>query len=127
MIVEDDADLAAMLKLLLEAEGYAVETAVNGAALALAASIRPAAILLDIMMPGMDGIEVAQQLRADPRTHPIPIVLMSAAHRLRERAQEVQVDRLLPKPFDVGQVLGIVEQLTGAALPPTEDGEQPGA
>lgn len=111
LVVEDDADLAATVRLMLEMEGYRVETTVNGAAPALAATLRPAVVLLDIQMPGMDGIEVARRLRADERTRRIPIVLMSAAYRLRERADEAEVDSLLSKPFDLDEMLALVAHL----------------
>jgi CheY-like chemotaxis protein len=113
LIVEDDADITAVLTLILEGAGYAVRATVNGAAIQVALDEQPAVILLDIQMPGMDGTEVARRLKADPRTRAIPIVLMSAADRLRARAGEAPVDRLLPKPFDLDEVLNLVEHLTG--------------
>lgn len=117
LIVEDDSDIADLLQLLLGGEGYAVYWAVNGAALPLALAVQPTVILLDIQMPGMDGIEVARRLRADPGTRHTPIVLMSAANRLRERAHEAPVDALLPKPFDLEHVLTLVAHLAGGAVP----------
>ena len=111
LVVEDDPDLSAMLTLVLGGEGYTVQTAINGAALPLAQQTQPAVILLDIQMPGMDGIEVAQRLRADERTRAIPIILMSAGYRLSERAGEASVERLLPKPFDLDTLLTYVDEL----------------
>jgi CheY-like chemotaxis protein len=113
LIVEDDRDLTDLLGTALELSGYEVETAVNGAAIPLAQEARPDVILLDIQMPGMDGIQVAQRLRADERTRDIPIVLMSAGYRLDERGREVQVERLLPKPFDLNVMLDYVDELAG--------------
>jgi CheY-like chemotaxis protein len=121
LVVEDDPGVTGLLDTMLQLEGYAVRTTVNGLAPALAVALQPDLILLDIMMPGMDGIEVARRLRADPATRAIPIVLMSAADRLRERAHEVAVDEVLPKPFDVEHALAVVERLIGGtgAPPPT--------
>jgi putative two-component system response regulator len=115
LIIEDDPDITAVLEIILESEGYTVHAAVDGAALQVAVAQQPDVILLDIQMPGMDGIEVARRLRADERTRHIPIALMSAAHRLRERAHEAPVDTLLSKPFDLAHVLEVVEHLAGGA------------
>jgi CheY-like chemotaxis protein len=114
LVVEDDPTIARVLEEALQEEGYVVETAVDGQAVWSALSVEPAVILLDINMPGMDGIQVARRLRADARTKRIPIILMSAAYRLRERAREAPVDALLPKPFDLTEMLTVVERLAAS-------------
>ena len=68
LIVEDEAGIAEVLGDLLGDEGYETALSVDGAALATAADDPPALILLDVMMPGMDGPEVCRRLKADPRT-----------------------------------------------------------
>lgn len=117
LVVDDDADIVGMLRHVLEDEGYAVQTAVGEGALHLALTTGPSLILLDIMMPGMDGVEVSQRLRADARTRTIPIVAMSAAHRLRERAREMAADTLLAKPFDLTTLLDEIERLIDGTRP----------
>jgi CheY-like chemotaxis protein len=113
MVVEDDPDIATLLRLFLDGHGYAVESAVDGAALPLAVATQPSVVFVDINMPDMDGIEVARRLRADHRTQQARIVLMSAAQRLNERAHEAPVDELLAKPFDLDHVLALIDRLTG--------------
>jgi CheY-like chemotaxis protein len=113
LVVDDEPIIATVLVAFLESEGYTAHTAVGGAAIPLALDERPDVILLDLDMPGMDGIEVARRLKADPRTRAIPIALMSAAGRLAEPAPAAAADALLPKPFDLDRVLAVVDRLAG--------------
>jgi CheY-like chemotaxis protein len=85
---------------------------VNGAAIPLARQAQPRVILLDIMMPGMDGVEVSKRLRADPATADIPIVVMSATSNLTAMAGRMAVDDRLPKPFDLDDVTAVVARWT---------------
>lgn len=114
LVVEDDPLILALLTTLLEEEGYTVRTATNGTAIRLAAAERPALILLDLNLPGMDGIEISKRLRADPRTRTIPIVLMSASEHLRERGRQAPVDELIAKPFELDTLLECIDQYTSA-------------
>ena len=109
LVVDDDADIVAMLVQVLQDDGYGVVTGIGDEALALAESVAPAVVLLDIMMPAIDGVEFARRLRANPRTSGISIVAMSASHRLRERADQMQADELLAKPFDLDELLANIE------------------
>ncbi len=78
LIVDDQADNRQLLELILEPEGFVLLTASNGAeALALAAREQPDVILLDAVMPGMNGYQVATQLSSDPATRDIPIVMIT--------------------------------------------------
>ena len=119
LIVDDDADIVMMLVQVLQDEGYAVRAAVGEEALTLAVDDQPDVILLDIMMPGMDGVEVCRRLRANPRSARAPVIAMSASHRLRERASQMDVDGLLAKPFDLDELLANIERL----LTPPPSGE----
>src|SRR2546423_11109254 len=77
LVVEDDPDIVEVLRCALHDAGYAVATADHRAALPLAHERQPRLILLDILMPGMEGMEVSRLLQADPATAPIPIIAMS--------------------------------------------------
>jgi len=101
LVVDDDAAIVDLLETALEDEGYQVFATVGAAALPLARDLQPAVILLDINMPGMDGIEVSQRLRDDPATAHIPIIVMSAQDRLRATGPLMPVNDRLPKPFDL--------------------------
>ncbi len=108
LVVDDDPAIIDFLREALEDQGYAVLAAVNGAAVPLARERQPDLILLDILMPGMDGVEVSQRLRADPATAAIPIVAMSAQERLHATSSFMPVDDRLPKPFEIAGLYDVV-------------------
>lgn len=101
LVIDDDPNVVALVTQALEDEGYAVLHAVDGEALAVARRAQPTLILLDMQMPGMDGVTVSRALRRDPRTAHIPIVVMTAQHAPEHMAVQAQADDLLPKPFDL--------------------------
>jgi CheY-like chemotaxis protein len=114
LVVEDHADLREMLAVLLEAEGYVVRTARNGAeALTSLEEARPAVILLDLMMPVMTGDEFRQRQLADPRYRDVPVICMTAAHDGRERAESIHADQYFQKPVDFDRLLGAVREHVG--------------
>jgi two-component system cell cycle response regulator len=110
LIVDDDRDIVAFVADALEAEGYDVLSGLEEEALRLAHDKHPDVILLDIMMPGMDGEEVSRRLRADPATAGIPIVAMSAHERLRSTAARMPMDDQLPKPFHLQNLYTTVQR-----------------
>jgi CheY-like chemotaxis protein len=103
LIVDDLPAPRELLAAILEPEGYALRFAVDGAeALQLAVEFRPDLILLDVMMPGMDGFKVCQQLRANPLLAEVPIILLTA---LDDRASRLRgftagADDFISKPYD---------------------------
>ena len=109
LVVEDHADLREMLAVLLESEGYEVQTANNGAeALSSLELSRPAVILLDLMMPVMSGDEFRRKQLADPRYRDVPVICMTAAHDGRERAASIKATEYFQKPVDFDRLLGAV-------------------
>ena len=113
LVVEDDADLAALLQMILGDAGYAVRTAADGAqALSRVAEAMPALILLDMRMPVMNGWEFARTF-ADRYGRAAPIIVVTAAENARARAAEIGADDWLEKPFDLDAVLGAVARLVG--------------
>jgi DNA-binding response OmpR family regulator len=115
LIVEDEPRIAEILADLLADEGYAPMVSVDGAALATAHSEPPALILLDAMMPGMDGPEVCRRLKADPRTAHVPVVFLTAmpTQALAARLGDCPHDGVLPKPFHPDDVLAVVRRHLG--------------
>ena len=105
-VVEDDNDLRRTLGEALEAQGYAVVAAANGAE-ALAAlrsdDVHPCLILLDLMMPVMNGYEFRKEQRADPALAGIPVVVISAHARAG-----VDADAFLPKPVALRRLLAVI-------------------
>jgi len=103
LVVDDQLHNVKLLEALLHAEGYATIAARNGSeALALAATNMPDLILLDIMMPDMDGFETVARLKADPRTKPVPVIMVTALddRESKMRALEAGAEEFLSKPID---------------------------
>ncbi len=115
LIIDDDPMILAILKDLLQDNGYTVQTGKASAAIDIALNNPPDLLLLDMMMPDISGVQVAQKLRSDPRTSYIPIVAISAAARVAEMGRQADVDAILKKPFDFKQVLETIERFIGDA------------
>jgi CheY-like chemotaxis protein len=115
LIVEDEAGIAEVLADLLGDEGYEAAVSVDGAVLGAVADAPPALILLDVMMPGMDGPEVCRRLKADPRTAHVPVVFVTALppETLAARPGDCPYDDVLPKPFTLDGVLAVVRRHLG--------------
>ena len=106
LVAEDSPEIAKLMELTLRMEGYQILQAYNGIeALELARTQQPDLILLDVMMPGLNGFEVAQQLKGDTATADIPIIFVTAKHELDALVQglEVAVD-YISKPFAVPEL-----------------------
>lgn len=111
LIVDDEYSIAETLGEILAWEGYAVSMAPNGReALARIEKCPPQLVLLDFMMPVMDGIETLRVLRARPALASIPVIMMTAA-RMSLPEGEPLYDALLRKPFEIDAVLKLVRAL----------------
>ncbi|MBI4498684.1 MAG: response regulator [Chloroflexi bacterium] len=111
-MVEDDQAITRFVSLALEQEGYQVQTAANGAeAIAQVEQELPDVILLDMLMPVMDGWEFARRFR-ERWNRKVPIVVMTAATNAQERAEQIQAEGFLGKPFDLDDLLAVVERRT---------------
>lgn len=110
LIVEDDGGLRELLAVILEGEGFMVETAANGReALDSMLARPPAVVLLDMRMPIMDGWQLAMEIDRSGIPRP-PIVVLTAAADPAERAAEVRADAWLAKPFDRSALLSVVRR-----------------
>ncbi len=113
LVVDDELDIVDVLSDLLTAEGYRVITASNGReGLARLAEARPDLVLLDRMMPVVDGAEMLRLMHDDASLGGIPVVMMSAAEG-RRLSQELGCAAFLKKPFDLGTLLETVARLAG--------------
>ena len=111
LVVEDDPGVRALVCAVLAEAGYPVLQAPNGrSALDIAARARPQAVITDVRMPEMDGPTFVRCYRAAVR-HTPPVIALSASPGGLEEAAEAGVDAALPKPFDVGELLAVVERL----------------
>lgn len=117
LVVDDDRATAVMIGEVVQMAGYSVTRGVGSQALALARQVQPQVILLDINMPGMDGVEVRRHLRRNPRTAAIPVIALSSGHNLRKRAGEMGADDYLAKPFSTDELLLRIAKWAGVAVP----------
>jgi CheY-like chemotaxis protein len=119
LIADDDLRNRKLMETLLRIEGYQVLATESGKALlAAVAEDRPDLILLDLMMPGMDGFEVVRRLKADEKNRDIPIVMVTALDDVGSslRLRAAGVADMLPKPVDRWQLKKILDQLLGGAV-----------
>jgi len=102
LVVEDEANIRHILKYNLELDGHSVVLAENGQQALEQMSEKPELVLLDLMMPVMDGLETCKKLKADPATKNIPVFMLTAKSQIRdiEEAFRVGADDYLTKPFD---------------------------
>lgn len=114
LVVDDETAIRNLLIDLLGDEGYTVFAASNGrAALAIVQQQRPDLILMDVMMPELDGLETVQHIRALPESNDVPIILMSAAHHLSPKIGDSVA--FITKPFNLDHVLAVVAGMLPAA------------
>ena len=123
LVVDDDEVIRQLIAVNLTLEGFEVVTAVDGRdCLEKVGQADPDVITLDVMMPRLDGWVTATQLRKNPKTAGIKVVLITARAQEddRSRGRQIGVDAYLTKPFDPGEMIRVVRELAGA--PPTQLG-----
>jgi two-component system, OmpR family, alkaline phosphatase synthesis response regulator PhoP len=117
LVIDDEAPIRLLCRVNLEAEGMSVIEAGDGpGGLELARSEQPEVILLDVMMPGLDGWRVAEQLLEDPVTREIPIVFLTARADIRDRARGIDLGGLdyITKPFNPVELASLVRAVVHA-------------
>ena len=118
LVVEDDEAIRGLVSEVLRDDGYDVSEASNGIeALEAVSARRPDLIVLDLMMPVMDGWTFVEECRRSRRCEQVPIVVTSASHdlpRTAERLRSFGVRTCLAKPFDVDGLLALVERYVAA-------------
>ncbi len=117
LVIEDDEQILKFLKRGLAYEGYQVDTALDGpSGLAIARDNPPDLVVLDLMLPGMDGLEVCRRLRAGG---PVPIMILTAKDTLNDRIQglDMGADDYMVKPFNLDELLARIRALLRRAQP----------
>ena len=114
LVVDDSPDIALITARMLTQRGFAVMTAREGGeALAMVARQRPSCVLLDVMMPGMSGLDVLRALKADPTTATIPIIMVSANEGRGSRliGLESGAEDYMSKPVDPAELIAKIRNL----------------
>ena len=120
LIVEDDPDSAALLSSTIASAGYRVRCAADGVTgLRLARELEPAAVLLDVMMPGMDGWRVMRELKSEPRTAQIPVIVCSIVDN-RPLGYRLGASDYLIKPVDPHQLLSTLQNVSTSEVHASE-------
>jgi DNA-binding response OmpR family regulator len=104
LVVDDDPRLLHVVAMYLSIEGYEVDTASNGdEGLRLLEQRRPDLVILDVMMPGIDGLEACRRIKSNPETRAIPVVLFTALSRTDdvENGRAAGANRFINKPFSL--------------------------
>lgn len=116
MIVEDDPSFSRAINHIVQKEGYDVITASNGmTGLRMAKEDKPDLLILDVMLPGLDGFEICNRLRNDPQTATLPIIMLSAKGQEADKTTGLKVgaNEYLTKPVDRVLLLDKITSLLG--------------
>lgn len=113
LVCDDDPSLRELVRAVLGARYRFVEAADGTEALAIARELRPDLIVLDVMLPGLSGIEVLEALRTDPELRETRVVVITAWSHAELEAQVAGADRFVSKPFDPDDLSAAVEELLG--------------
>jgi chemosensory pili system protein ChpA (sensor histidine kinase/response regulator) len=120
LVVDDSITVRRVTQRLLQREGYRVALAIDGAqALERMRDELPVAVLSDIEMPGMDGFELVQHMRADPQLRALPVIMITSriADKHREHARQLGVDHYLGKPYAEETLLALVAGYARLGMP----------
>jgi len=120
LVIEDDQGVSMLLRIILENDGHEVLVAEDGSrGVAMATRRSPDAIILDVMMPFMDGFAVLEALHEDQRTAKIPVMMLSAIKEeaVAERCYRMGAQTFVRKPFDADMLLSTVRELLTAPPP----------
>jgi len=120
LVIDDEKDLIELVRYNLEKDGFDVIAATDGqSGLEVVKKHRPDLVVLDLMMPGLDGLQVCQQLRADPRAGRIPVIMLTAKATEADRivGLELGADDYITKPFSPREVLARVKAVLRRSTP----------
>ena len=123
LLVEDNDSVRQLIHVLLEGEGYEIIEAADGVdGLAKAESDQPDLMILDLMMPDVDGERVLQQLQADPTLSEIPVLVVSGRYEAVERLrQQIGEENIFPKPFEPTRLMDRIGDLIGHPFEAQQD------
>ncbi|QDC10398.1 response regulator [Oceanicola sp. D3] len=117
LLVEDEPNIIEAIRFILSRDGWRVDTHSDGAsALEAVARVRPDVMILDVMLPGKSGFDILRELRADPATQALPVLMLTAKGQGKDRDLALQfgANRFMTKPFSNDEVLDCLRELAGA-------------
>lgn len=116
LVVEDERNISEAIRFILTREGWQVDVTGDGEkALDTMRLAPPDMVILDLMLPGFSGFDILRALRADPQTHALPVLMLTAKGQMADRdtAERLGVTRFMTKPFANGDIVAAVRELTG--------------
>ena len=116
LLIEDEPNIAEAIRFVLARDGWNVSVLSDGAgAVAEVARLRPDLVILDLMLPGMSGLEIVAILRADPVTEALPVMMLTAKGLARDREAALQagVTRFMTKPFSNAEIVAEARAMVG--------------
>jgi phosphate regulon transcriptional regulator PhoB len=127
LVIDDEKDLIELVRYNLEKDGFDVIAATDGqSGLDVVKKHRPDLVVLDLMMPGMDGLQICKQLRSDPRTGRIPVIMLTAKATEADRivGLELGADDYITKPFSPREVVARVKAVLRRSSPAAEQRQE---
>jgi two-component system, OmpR family, phosphate regulon response regulator PhoB len=113
LVVDDDQEIVEVVQLVLEMEGYRVQTSLDGSCFRRLSAELPDLVLLDVLLAGEDGREICRHLKASGHTKTMPVILFSAHTDISATYGECRADSFIKKPFDLDSLLALVKQYVG--------------
>ena len=116
LVIEDEPNIIQAISFILSRDGWAVDTHADGkTALEAVARRAPDVVILDVMLPNRSGLDILQDLRADPETRDLPVLMLTARGQKKDRelAERYGASRFMTKPFSNEDVLASVRELAG--------------
>lgn len=121
LLIEDEPNIAEAIRFLLSRDGWAVTVLADGAqGLAAARAERPDLVILDLMLPGLSGLEILKALRGDPATAAMPVMMLTAKGqgRDREAAERAGANLFMAKPFSNAEIVAAARGLVPPVITP---------
>ena len=116
LLIEDEPNIIEAICFILSRDGWTVHTHSDGTtAVERVRSLPPDVVILDVMLPGRSGFDILRELRADPATHALPVMMLTARGQTKDRemAAALGADHYMTKPFSNAEVLSLVRDLAG--------------
>lgn len=116
LAIDDDEAILEVVKFILESSDYDVRTSENGQIDGIIESFKPDMILLDVLLSGEDGRDIARRLKADEKTKKIPLIMISAHPSAEKGAINAGADEFIAKPFEIDHFLNVISRRLATRL-----------